>query len=149
MPSQERFRRAPSGARPKRCPVIEISTFRCEQQPKLREISCCLLSLSHSCFANGAILPDALALRQARRAFNAISLCLGRFSVGLAALDISVHRRCNFGVFPGSFPASIGGHEVFLSIGDLLPDGCGLLRMSGAARVYLLADAELKPMGVS
>ena len=38
MPSKERFQRAPGGARLKRCPLIEISTFRSEQQPRLREM---------------------------------------------------------------------------------------------------------------
>ena len=37
-PTKERFQRAPGGARIERCPVIEISTFRCEQQPRLREL---------------------------------------------------------------------------------------------------------------
>jgi hypothetical protein len=42
MPSEERFQHAPFGAHFKRRPLIEISTFRNGQQPKLREISCWL-----------------------------------------------------------------------------------------------------------
>ena len=38
MPPKERFRRAPIGARLERCPLVEISTFRSEQQPRLREM---------------------------------------------------------------------------------------------------------------
>jgi hypothetical protein len=38
MPPKERFRRAPGGARFERRPLVEISTFRDGQQPKLREM---------------------------------------------------------------------------------------------------------------
>jgi hypothetical protein len=38
MPGEERFRHTPFGARFKRRPLIEISTFLSGQQPKLREM---------------------------------------------------------------------------------------------------------------
>jgi hypothetical protein len=60
MPSEERFRNAPGGACLKRRPLIEISTFRVGQQPKLREISC-VLSLSHLSVSNGrSIVPSGV-----------------------------------------------------------------------------------------
>jgi len=49
-PTEERFQRAPDGARLKRCPLREIPRFRCGQQPKLREFFCKKLVNRHSVF---------------------------------------------------------------------------------------------------